>query len=239
MFPSRSLRDLRAAVADLTRPFRNQITFRGKPPQVGELLMIPRREIELRASPFVPRRHCVGKIMPRGWQPNIGPIEHSTKISRCLQHWRDGVTWEETGIYDHMMHRINESRSRQFDGCRTIEDVRARYLRLDRIYRKVAAERALDPNPEGTPDFHMQWGIIVHLGPGGVPLFGGGGCHRMAMAIALDLDHVPALLGYTHRSAAPALARYRKLTDSVFARRQLQTGRRQQADKDTDGPLRA
>jgi hypothetical protein len=209
--------ELYAAVAAPARSVRNRIVFRGTPPKVGELLMIPTRDIRLLAAMFVPRKKCAGRIMPRDWPPATRRIEESEKIRRCLQHWRDGASWAETGIYDHMMQGIRKRRSRRWDGCRTMEDVRRRYRQLDEVYRKVKAAGALDPNPDGSPDYLMRSGILIHLGPGGAPIFGRGGCHRMGMAIALDLPHVPALLGYTDLSAAPALARYRDFTTRIMA----------------------
>lgn len=125
-------------------------------------------------------------------------------ISACLRHWKEGLGWEETGIFDALYENVQKFGV--YDGCRSMEDIVDRYARLDAVYAMVARERRLrcrdDVDPSGWREMN---GILVHVGLDGELFFGGNGNHRLAMALALELDVIPAQLGTVHCSAIPLL----------------------------------
>lgn len=139
------------------------------------------------------------------------PVEDLVKYRCCVAHWRDGIPWNETGIFDHMLNKIAEAGQPQ-SGCQTVDDLRKRYARLDRIFVRVKREgRLLHAHELDTPSaVGVTWnGIEVHLGAYGEPIFGDSGTHRLAMAHVLGLRRIPALLGFVHEAALSHLPRFR------------------------------
>lgn len=111
----------------------------------------------------------------------------------------NGVPWAETGAFDRMMAKIRVKGSA--DGCHDLESVIRRYEALDSVFEEVRAEGALRPAGPPFSRDHKQNGLLVHFGRGAEPIFGLGGCHRMAIAIVLELPTVPVLVGRVHPTA--------------------------------------
>lgn len=130
-------------------------------------------------------------------------------IAACLDHWQNGVSWEATGIFQGMLDIIeNEGK---VDRLRSLHDIEQRYAAVDTLYNEAASARRLSTRAELIPgNFREEGGILVHLGPDGAPFFGRKGHHRLATAIALCFEHIPAQLGVVHVSALEHLARYRR-----------------------------
>lgn len=139
---------------------------------------------------------------------SVVPVSELPSIRACLAHWRDGVPWEETGIFQQMLEKIDADG--KVDRLRTRDDVEERYRNLDELYSKVAAAGGLSPRGELIPgNFREEGGILVHIGPKGEPFFGKKGHHRLAMALALELECIPAQLGVVHATAVNNLAALR------------------------------
>ncbi len=49
-----------------------------------------------------------GKIVPGNWDEDGLPIAKDTKLQACLAHFKHGIAWPETGIYEFMLGKINE-----------------------------------------------------------------------------------------------------------------------------------
>ena len=145
-----------------------------------------------------------GKIVGGDWDLNATPLEKREVIRLCLMHWRDGVPWEDTGIYEWQLARIKDLGGVK-DRCRTIDDVVARYQALDRMFEQARSERALRPGPHPAIE---PGGIRISLGRQRQPIFGHAGNHRLAAARVLGLTHVPAqvLLVHPHALRAQRLA---------------------------------
>jgi hypothetical protein len=152
-------------------------------------------------------------------EPDLRPLSQNVKLEACRRHWIDGVPWAETGVYDSFFDRIG--RGGQKDECETREDVVERYARLDAIFAQVRAERRLRSQMELFPGQEREFGgIEIHIGPGGEPIFGDSGNHRLAMALVLDLPRLPAMLGFVHEDGLDWLARYRSEQEAGVSRRQ-------------------
>jgi hypothetical protein len=146
------------------------------------------------------------------------PVGMLVKVRCCVAHWRDGVSWEATGIFDHMLQKLDASGDPAGDRP-TRADLRRRYERLDRIFAQVVREKRLRPAHalgEDTARGAIWNGIEIHLGPGGEPIFGDAGTHRLAMARVIGLRRVPALLGVVHESAVSHLPRLRRIGASTI-----------------------
>ena len=147
-----------------------------------------------------PKRHHTGQVVDGDWDRETAPLSTLVKIRACELHWKHGVPWEETGVYEHMMELIAERGSA--DGCRTFADVVARYDRLDAMFRQVRSEGQLRSRSElQHRGFRAVGEVYVHVGRGPRLLFGNGGCHRLAAARAAGLECIPAQLGVVHPEA--------------------------------------
>ncbi len=137
-------------------------------------------------------------------------LNQHPKLAYCWSHWREGNSWESAGAIDFMLSRIAVSKTGVTDQCRTNEDVIMRFNQLDDIWAEVKVRGSLPSRRDLDADnFREVGGILMHLGPGGEPVFSGAGCHRFAMALMLEAPF-PAQLGVVHSSAISSLAEYRR-----------------------------
>ncbi|MFA7689807.1 MAG: hypothetical protein WCY18_01775 [Methanofastidiosum sp.] len=63
-----------------------------------------------------------GRVIEGNWPPNskinVTPVEDLIKIKACIDHWVNGIPWENTGIYEHMEDLIKSYG--EYDGCKNI-----------------------------------------------------------------------------------------------------------------------
>jgi hypothetical protein len=146
------------------------------------------------------------------WPPSeLIPFEEHTHVRFALAHWRDGMPWAQTGVYDYMLERI-AARGRQ-DDCQNYEDVVLRFQKLDDLYATVKAEGRLRTRREICPkSFREKGGILVHIGPQGEAVAGDSGKHRLTIAKLVGLPVVPVQLGEIHLDAVRALPLLRQPT---------------------------
>ncbi|ETX14751.1 hypothetical protein OCH239_20525 [Roseivivax halodurans JCM 10272] len=200
----RLLRMIEAGVpVKALRDLGNRIRFGPNAPRSDELIWIDPMQVThvySRKGPVAYRRRHSGIVAGGDWDRRGTPIDDATKVSACNRHFVDGESWEETGIVEEMMSRID--RCGIFDGCRTREDVLARYERIDRMYDEVARTRRLEPMMDRPERFRREHGgILIHIDHDGRPLLAGNGNHRLAIGRILKLDRVPAQLGAIHIDA--------------------------------------
>ena len=197
--PSRRLRDR-------VRWLSNLLRFGRGAPRPNERIWIDPAEVRY-ALGGVPVRS--GRVVD-SWPPvELVPFDEHVHVRFAHAHWREGLSWEETGAYEYMLEQIRR-RGRQ-DGCFDLDDVRRRYERLDELFETVRREGRLRTRPELDPRARDEdGGIFVHVGPTGEPAIGDSGKHRMVIAKLLDLDVVPARIGYVHRDALPLLPAMRR-----------------------------
>ncbi|MDF0751256.1 hypothetical protein NLU14_13580 [Marinobacter sp. 71-i] len=139
----------------------------------------------------------------------ILPVRELPAIKACLAHWKIGLSWEATGIFQQMLDIIEEKG--KVDRLRNLNDIEERYRSVDELYDKVASTGGLHPRSELIRgNFREEGGILVHIGPDGVPFFGKKGHHRLAVALALELEYIPAQLGVIHASAIDRLDAFRE-----------------------------
>ena len=189
------------AITDTT----NRLRFGQDAPRVAQLIWVEPAachvalNISEALGPASPS--LSGRVRGGDWDLQVRPVADVEKIAFGLRHWRDGVPWEETGAYEHMMRLIAE-RGRPVDRCSTLEDVIARYERLDAIYDEVLREGRLKPRAELSHGaFRERKGILIHVSRHSTPIFGGSSNNRFAMALALGLPAMPAQLGVVHAQA--------------------------------------
>ena len=134
------------------------------------------------------------------WDMDQVNVTDLPAIRQCLLHWVEGLSWEQSGAFGRMLEELKLHG--EVDGCRTFEDVVARYRRLDAVYAHAKATGRLRTSAERSDASHRQrehGGIVFHFDRHGLPVFGGYGQHRLAIAIALNLELIPAQVGVVHK----------------------------------------
>jgi hypothetical protein len=126
------------------------------------------------------------------------------KVAACMARWGEGRSWEEAGAYARSLRAIAKKGS--LDGCRTLDDVVQRYLKLDEVFARVSNEGRLRTRAEleGPAAFRELGGIFINIDRDGRPVAGGGGWHRLAIARILHLPVIPAQVGLVHPAALPS-----------------------------------
>ncbi|TGN38520.1 hypothetical protein E5Q11_15245 [Marinobacter confluentis] len=136
-------------------------------------------------------------------------ISDNPKIGYCFDHWVQGKTWAEAGAINFMLEKIASSPAGVSDECRDYGDVIERFETLDRIWADLGKRGSLPSRQELIPgNFREIGGVLIHIGPGGEPIFSGAGCHRFAMALIMGAPF-PAQLGCVHESALDQLPEFR------------------------------
>ena len=128
-------------------------------------------------------------------------------ISGCLAHWINGQDWDSTGLLQRLTKQVKEVGV--VDGCRSEKDVIERYERLDHLFDQVKKEGRLQSKLE-LGGYREMGGVLIHIGPDGEFYFGGNGNHRLAIALVLELDEIPAQLGSIHIEALERLPDLRR-----------------------------
>lgn len=192
-------RRLGLAAEVLRRDVGNRRRFGRHAPRFAQLVWVDVAACDEALDIFEPDRS--GEVVGGDWERAARPLEGDWDVIACRAHFEDGVTWEETGVYGHVIAEIAALGGRK-DGCETLDDVVRRYDALDRLFECVGREGRLRSRRElPRTSFREHGGILVHVGRDGRPIFGRQGCHRMAIARIQRLPVVPAQLGVVHPDA--------------------------------------
>ena len=174
----------------------NLVRFGLGAPRAGQRIYIDPRSVESWVSAF--GRRDTGRVLDGDWDKTSAPFANIPKAGIVHRKISQNLTWEEAGAYDNMLRLIRERGDH--DECRNIYDIQERYRRLDALVEHLAAGgRYLTATELG--GIREFGGIYIHVGRYGEALFGGRGCHRLAIAQALGLKSVPAQVGVVHLQA--------------------------------------
>ncbi len=125
------------------------------------------------------------------WDKKTVPLEHLPKCEAVQQRFRDGESWENTGIYPYLLEKIKEGGS--YDGCYSKDDLVERYKYIDNLYKSIKRE-GYNKNKCGNLDH-----ICVNIGRNGELLFNGNGHHRLAIAQMLGIEEIPVRVLVRHK----------------------------------------
>lgn len=147
------------------------------------------------------RRIAPGRVIEDHWPSKLGMFFiNSNKYKYCRQRYVEDFNWEETIEYKQFLERARRKNKNLSD--ETIRNIIAkRYQQLDDLFSRVKNDRKLLTREElGGDDFREENGILIHLGPN-EEIIVCDGFHRLSIARILELNKVPALLGFTQVKA--------------------------------------
>ncbi|MEY8880670.1 hypothetical protein [Donghicola sp. XS_ASV15] len=216
--PQNLVRAIRAQVPrKALRDVRNRLAFGKAAPLSDELIYIDPRAVTHRyipnpnqGAPRFRRSHS-GHIATGDWDLSVAPLTGNIKEEAIQQHFLEGVPWEQTALFAKLSRDIAEKG--MVDECHSVDELRARYERMDRLYDEASRTGKLLPK-NALPDYFRRehGGIFVHIDRNGRAIRSGGGMHRFAVARLLGLTEVPAQVGVVHFEAVKngLLAAYRR-----------------------------
>lgn len=132
-----------------------------------------------------------GSIELGDWDRNLSPVEEKPRFRAVYSRYRDGCSWEETGIIDYYYDRIEECG--RYDGCYSREDVEHRYQLIDQMYESMQTDGYRVEEID-----HWLDHICVHITRNGEVVHAGNGNHRLAIAQVLELDTIPVRVVVRH-----------------------------------------
>lgn len=183
-------------------------TFYGRgAPKYAELIWV--KPSEMKCALIGPSRYrtCSGKVIDLWKHFSVTNLRDTPRIKSCFDRWVRGLPWEHTSDYQIMLKAIQSGKD--WANCKTETDLQRRYTALDQAFEEVRREGRLKTRQELNPRaYREEGGILVSVGPRGEPLLYDG-FHRMGMALVLDLDIVPAQVGYVDRKALGLLDAFR------------------------------
>jgi len=196
----------------LIREKKNILLYRDDAPLYAERIVVDPSKIK-ESVRLGSQTYSSGKVIKKNSRfIDTIPVTEERIIKKCIQHWQYGLSWEKTGLIDELMDLILKHGS--YDGCKTLEDVKSRYKRLDDIFYSVKKENRLRHRNEVTQNsFREEGGILIHIGPSNDLYFGGNGNHRLAMALILKLEKIPVQLGAVHINALEYLNMLREVSN--------------------------
>ena len=181
----------------LVRALVNEFRYDHASPDPFKMRWVDPAAINTYTREFGTYQH-LGAVRDGSWDQRTEPVAEHPKHEAVERRFVHGESWEETGIYEHMLAEIEQQG--ELDGCRTTEDVKERYEEIDRLYESITDAGYL-PHEVVTDgdDFESRVDyVIVNIGRNGELIFNGTGWHRLAIAKILELDAIPVLVGVRH-----------------------------------------
>lgn len=161
-------------------------------PDPFKILYVSPREIKRYSSEFG-KWESVGKIQEGDWDQRATPIEQMTKYQAVKQHFCEGISWEDTGIIEHLLKKLSEENRNSIDGCRNREELIHRYGEVDELYDELE-NKGYKREKHSPTDY-----IAVHIGRDGEFIFAGSGCHRLSISKILGLNRIPVWVRARHK----------------------------------------
>lgn len=184
------------------RDLLNRINYGAGSPIACEGLYIDPNQITRVIAKTKYRRKHSGLVADGDWDLTTTSIFKHPKYKVCYERFVVGKNWKEAGAYDVMMKRIKEKPG--FDNCYSLDDVIRRYDSIDSLYHQIKLDGKLLTRQEiNNHNFKENGGILIHIDRNANFIFGGGGCHRLAIAKILQLKVIPAQVGVVHKEALP------------------------------------
>jgi len=135
----------------------------------------------------------IGKIEDGKWNLKAKPLKGFEKYQAVEKHFRNGLSFEETGIIDHLLERMEKENRSTIYSCSTKEELKSQYNKIDDLYESLKKEGY-------RKEKHKSHGYVAfHVGRYGEFIFAGSGLHRLSIARILDLDEIPVWIRGRHK----------------------------------------
>lgn len=171
----------------------------------NQLLFIDPALIQYMLAPRVlgamNRRFSGGVVSSEMFRNTTVPFSLSPKYRYCYAHWIGGLSWEDSGAF--AFYRTRLAKNGVTDKMRNLDEVKSRLDDLDSLFlHTLRTQRLLTRFELGITgsNFDERGGIFVHFNENGIPIFGGGGNHRLAIGKLVNLKRIPVCIGLVHKN---------------------------------------
>ena len=139
----------------------------------------------------------IGLVVDGTWDEHTIPMHELVKFSSLTAHFAQGVPWLETEFVREVL-----AGRRVWNRCKTEEDVLRRGRELDRLFDQIRFRGYRSRIERRDWDLWHQAidEVTVNIGRHGELIRNNGGTHRLAIAKALGVEHVPARVLIRHHA---------------------------------------
>ena len=185
-----------------SRNIYNIIRYGWEAPRFGEIIWVSPSNCNMYIPKSIIKESCgmppnAALVIKSTWLfEQARPINEISKLKYCIDHWVDGIPWENTDAFEYTKYR---------------EESLKKHKVLDLIFEQVKREGSFRLKEETISSYSYRPYAYakVHIGPNGEAFYGGDARHRFAMAHILQIPF-PAQIGCVHVSAIPYLKEYRR-----------------------------
>lgn len=160
------------------------------------------RHLEVVRRPSVSDLADYGDLLAGTWDRERVPVTEYSEWELVTRRFVDGEDWMDLELYDECLERVRSGRS--IWGCTSKADLQDRFAYLDRLAESIATDgyqRNTDPDESigiGSVGPAEMDEVTVDIGRDGTLLHYVNGRHRLALAVALDVDEIPVLVRVRH-----------------------------------------
>lgn len=125
------------------------------------------------------------------WDLHVSEFITTSIYHSTYERYIRDVSWDKTPEFQRMLNCIAHYGVE--DGCRTYDDLMARFARLDRFVAEIVNTNRLKSQRELYPYFHYReyGGLEIGIGRRGELIKLSGGLHRLAIAKVFNLPFIP------------------------------------------------
>lgn len=183
------------------KDLQNYIQYGSNHPRYAERIYVKPAEVQFRYSTAIFDRSNSGEVHDGDWEKNYRDFDSSRKYQACIKRFVHNYEWEDTGIYEYLLDLIEKKGP--VDGCSNLDDIVARYKKLDQLYHKLknSGKSFLPRKKMNRWNFREEGGVLFHIDKNNNPIFGNDGLHRISIAKILELEKIPAQIGVVHVDA--------------------------------------
>jgi len=159
-----------------------------------KMVYVSPKKIQYKSYANFNKRYDMGRIISGDWDLDRRAFSDTTRYQAIEQRYREGCSWEETGIFEYHHKKIESSNGKSSsDGCFSMEDVQARYKSIDEMYDSM---KSCGYNKQKAQ--HRYDHPYIHIGRDGELLHASVGNHRIAVAKLLGIESIPAFVVIRH-----------------------------------------
>ena len=153
----------------------------------------------------------VARIQGGEWDQNARPITEMKKYVAVRERIEKEKEWSETGIYEHLLNRLDNEEISDVDGCTSAKELKNRYKSIDNLISSLQENgydlrRHINP-PEWWQCYNIDY-VAAHIGRNGEFIFGMSGCHRLTICKILDIGPIPVWIRARH-------SKWQKIRESI------------------------
>ncbi len=174
------------------RNLKNMCSHGIKCPKAQDLVVVNTSDVKTRLTGI--KKIDSGRILGGSWDEKAISLFDNLPTNRtfelALKKFDKDQSWLDSEAFDYACKKLHSKGYK-------IEEIYEKYRNLDKIEEIIRSTHQLPRSLEHKGRREIN-GVYIHIGRSGQPIFGGGGSHRLAMAIRLNVKKIPVQIGLIH-----------------------------------------